>query len=98
MRRMVSTITTIAAVSALAFSLAACATNKVGPYYDNASFSAKGQTRLSFDEAKSVCRTKNLEHHWMGDTLDLNIPNYTACMEAYGYDFHGTGGAGSASK
>lgn len=68
--------------------LAAC-TSTTTPYYNQGNFDATAQgTRLSFEEAKSVCRDKNLEHNWIGDTRDLNKPNYAACMESYGYRFN----------
>ena len=70
-----------------AFLLGACAST-TQPYYNQGNFDAAAQgTRLTFEEAKSVCRDKNLEHNWIGDTRDLNKPNYAACMASYGYNF-----------
>lgn len=73
-------------VFAIALLLAAC--NTVGPYYEKSNYATPAaQTRLNFEEAKVVCRARNLKYHWMGDTQDLDIPRYTECMQEQGYIF-----------
>ena len=76
------------AVLFAALLLAAC--SSVTPYYQEKNFAQPvTATRLSFDEAKVVCRSRTLDYHWMGDTQDLNIPRYTKCMTSEGYAFTG---------
>jgi hypothetical protein len=70
--------------------LSACALTPTAPYYNEKNYVPPAAApRLSFEEAKTVCRSRTLEHHWMGDTQDLNIPRYTSCMASEGYAFNG---------
>lgn len=66
-------------------SLAGCAS--VQPYYEAGNYQPQPWATMSFEQARANCRADHLEHHFMGDTYELEVPPYKACMEKNGYRF-----------
>lgn len=67
--------------------LGAC--GSVQTYYDKNNFQTLPWSSQSqgFEQASATCRYENLSHEWLGDTYELQVPKYRACMEKYGYRY-----------